>query len=329
MILAAGFGTRLRPLTQVLPKPMFPLLNRPLLSHSIQTLRSANIREIAVNIHHLAETIIGHFGDGASHGVKLHFSKEEKILGTAGGIKALEGFLNGGPFFVINSDIVADIDLNRVVEFHKRKASCLTLVAREDISPEQYDPIEIDEDGRVVHFVGASSMNLPDSTRRVMFTGIQIMEPEIFSRIPTGIFCGTTEDIFPQMVGEGLPVYGFLHEGYWIDMGNRQNYIQVHEDALDGKFHLKKGPSHVPDGPFIIPPVHIGKDCSIAKDVQIGPYAVLGNGCTVKHGAIIEHSVLWEKVTAGAGAVIKNSVIAEKATVPDGSEIDGQSLIPA
>ncbi|GJL77566.1 MAG: hypothetical protein NPINA01_05550 [Nitrospinaceae bacterium] len=327
MILAAGFGTRLMPLTQKIPKPMVPVLNRPLLEHTIELLRSFDIRDIAVNVHHLPEQVIDHFGDGSQFGVNLHFSREEKIMGTAGGIKAAQGFLESGPFLVINSDIIVNIDLNRVLDFHRQKGSCLTLVVREDASPKQYDPIEIQEDGRIVHFVGASSMDVPEPTRRVMFTGIQIMEPEIFSRIPAGQFCGTAENIFPEMIQEGLPVFGHLHQDYWIDMGNRVQYLKVHRDALDGKTLLKAGAPEKPQGSGITPPVVTGENCVIETDAKIGPHVVLGNGCRVQKNAVIENSVLWDGVTVNADCVVKGSVLGKGVTVSNKAKVIDQSLI--
>ncbi|MFQ5449373.1 MAG: sugar phosphate nucleotidyltransferase [Nitrospinaceae bacterium] len=327
MILAAGFGTRLRPLTQALPKPMFPVMNRPLLEHTLGLLRANGIRDITVNVHHLPEKIIRHFGDGAEFGVDLHFSREKEILGTAGGIKAAQRFLDGGSFLVINSDVLVEIDLHRVLAYHKAKGSCLTLVVRKDASPEQFDPIEICPDGRIVHFVGASSMDLPNHTTRVMFTGIQIMEPEIFSRIPSGSFCGTAEDIFPEMIRDGLPVFGYLHEKYWIDLGNRRSYLQAHKDALNGKLNLK-GTNHRggEEDSFIVPPAVLGRDCQIASGARIGPYAVLGDGCRVKEGAVIENSVAWNGVTLGAGARVEDSILGEGVVIPGGSQVREQSL---
>jgi len=327
MILAAGFGARLRPLTQTVPKPMVPVLNRPLLEHTIDLLRSANVRDIAVNVHHLPEQIIARFGDGSDFGVNLYFSREEKIMGTAGGIKAVQGFLEDGTFLVINSDIIVDIDLNRVLEFHRERGSCLTLVVREDDSPKKYDPIEIQEDGRIVHFVGASSMNIPDNTRRVMFTGIQIMEPEIFSRIPAGKFCGTTEDVFPEMVQEGLPIFGYLHKDYWIDMGNREQYLQVHKDALDDKISLKTDIIKNPDGYSIVFPVVMGADCRIDSNARIGPHAVLGNGCHVKNNSVVENSVLWDGVTVGTHCTVRRSILGNGVTLAEKTEVIDLSLI--
>jgi len=327
MILAAGFGTRLQPLTKTVPKPMVPVLNRPLLERTIELLRRANIQDIAVNVHHLPEQVIAHFGDGSKFGVNLHSSRGETILGTAGGIKAAQEFLDGGSFLVINSDIIVDIDLGRVLEFHQEKGSCLTLVVREDDLPETYAPIEIGPDGRIVRFPGASSKNVSGTTRRVMFTGIQIMEPDIFFRIPQGKFCGTTEDVFPGMIEEGLPVFGFLHKDYWIDMGNREQYLQVHKDALDRKVSLKTSLIKNSEGVSVVPPVLIGENCRIATNARIGAHVVLGNGCSVGNNSVVENSVLWDGVTVGSHCTVRRSILGSSVTLPEKTEVTEKSLI--
>ena len=327
MVLAAGFGKRLQPLTRILPKPMFPVLGRPLLSHTFDLLRSANISEVAVNIHHLPDSIINYFEKEKPPHLNLHFSREERILGTAGGIKKMQGFLEDGSFILINSDIITDIALNQVIDFHKKNNSKLTLVVRQDISPEQYDSIEICEDGRIVHFVGASSKNIPEKTTRVMFTGIQIMEPEIFERIPAGQFCGTTEDIFPQMVQDGIPIYGYIYDGYWKDMGNRESYLQVNADALDERVSLKGISPNELNNLFIIPPVLVGRNCHIAENSKIGPHSVIGPNCKIKSGAVVENSILWEGVTIGAGSIVKGSVITQNRTIGNDKNINDESII--
>ncbi|MBT3511298.1 MAG: NDP-sugar synthase [Nitrospina sp.] len=326
MILAAGFGTRLKPLTLSLPKPMFPVLNRPLLEHTLNLLSSQGIQDIIVNVHHLPEKIIDYFGNGSDFGVRLQFSQEEEILGTAGGLKKTQSFLEEETFLVINSDVLADIDLKNVLSFHKEKKSCLTLVVRKDSQPEKYKPIELANDGRITRFVDASIKNPPTTTQRVMFTGIQIMEPEIFSRIPSEKFFGTAEDVFPKMIEEGLPVFGTLHEKYWIDMGTRETYIQAQADALNGKLALKTSPSRNPEGPLVIPPVLIGKDCEISQDAQIGPHAVLGDGCRIRSGTVVENSILWDGATIGSDATVQNSIIGKEVVVENGAKVMDNSL---
>ena len=327
MVLAAGFGKRLQPLTRTLPKPMFPVLGRPLLSHTFDLLQSAGIDNIAVNIHHLPNSIINYFEKDPPPPFNLHFSTEEHILGTAGGIKKMQGFLEDGPFITINSDIITDIDLNKVINFHKNNNSKLTLVVRQDIFPEQYDSIEICKNGRIVHFIGASSMNIPENTTRVMFTGIQIMEPDIFERIPEGQFCGTTEDIFPQMIQDDVPIYGYLHEGYWNDMGNRESYLQVNADALNKKVTLKKASTYQANSPSVIFPALVGPNCRISKDSKIGSHSVIGPNCIIESGTVIENSILWGGVTVGAGTTIRRSVIAQNKTIAGGKNIIDQSII--
>ena len=327
MVLAAGFGNRLQPLTRVLPKPMFPVLGRPLLSHTFDILESANISDVVVNVHHLPNSIINHFKKTPPPNMNLNFSQEEKILGTAGGIKKMESFLEDGPFILINSDIITDIKLDEVINFHKNNNSQLTLVVRQDISPEQYDSIEICEDGRIAHFIGASSMKMPINTKRVMFTGIQIMEPEIFNRIPAGQFCGTTEDIFPQMIQDKVPVFGYLYDGYWKDMGNRESYLKVNADALDEKVSLKGMSPNKLNSSIIIPPALVGRNCHIEENAKIGPHSVIGPNCKIESGALVENSILWQGVTIGANATVKNSIIAQNRIIESGRRINDESIV--
>jgi NDP-sugar pyrophosphorylase family protein len=325
LILAAGFGTRLKPLTNELPKPLFPVLNQPILEHTLHFLSSQGIKEIAINLHHRPEKIIDYFGDGKDFGVTLHYSKEDEILGTAGGIKKLQSFFQDETFLVINSDVFVDINLNDVLKFHKEKNSKLTLVVRQDPNMEKYKSIQRVEEGRIVHFLGTGIKN-SDPVTQVMFTGIQIMEPDIFSRIPKDEFCGTTEDIFPGMIQDELLVYGFLHNGYWIDMGTRETYIQAQVDALDGKLSLKIFSSRNPEGPLVVPPVYIGKNCEISQEAQLGPYAVLGDGCRIRSGAVVENSILWTGVTAGNNCSVQNSIVDERVVIDSGANVKNRSL---
>ena len=314
MILAAGFGNRLKPLTNDLPKPLFPVLNRPILEHTLQFLRSHRIQEVAINLHHKPEKIINYFGDGKQFEMDLHYSLEEKILGTAGGIKKLQDFFKDDSFWVINSDILTDVDLNGALKFHKEKNSKLTLVVQQVVNTDKYGSIQRDDDGRIVNFLGHSIMNSKRVTQ-VMFTGIQILEPDIFSRIPENKFCGTTEDVFPEMIEDGLPVFGYVHHGYWADIGTRETYIQAQADALDGKLMLKTPSSINPEGYLVSKPVHIGKDCKIAQDAQVGPHAVLGNNCHLYSGAVVKNSILWPGTTIGNGCAVQNSIIGAGVTI--------------
>ena len=329
MVLAAGFGTRLRPLTQRLPKPMFPLFGRPVVEHLLRHLGRQGLSEVTLNLHHLPDPILNHFGDGRSLGLTLHYSHEQAILGTAGGILAARRYLEDGPFWVVNSDILIDLDFRRVLRFHQEKASALTLVLYDGEATGIHDPIELDAGGRVVHMVGASSRNLPEVSSRVTFTGVQLVEPALFDRIPAGRFCGTTSDVYPRMVEEGEPVYGFRHTGYWQDMGTLAQYLQVHRDVLDGRFHLPDAlPSSPAPGGQIVEPVWIGPGCAIAPDARVGPYAVLYEGCRIEAGAEVANSVCWRGAVAGERCRVRHSVLGEGARVAPGTLVEQEARVP-
>jgi NDP-sugar pyrophosphorylase family protein len=323
MILAAGFGTRLRPLTYTVPKPMVPIMNRPTLEHTIHLLRTHGIQDITVNLHHLPGIIQDHFGDGKDFGVNLHWSYEPEILGTAGGIKKAQEFLDGEAFLVINSDVVTDCDLSKVISFHKAKGSALTLVVRQGDSPEQCDPIEVDDDDRIVHMVGTSAKKKPGDTTRILFTGIQVMEPEIFDRIPENKFYGTTTDVFPGMLEDELPMFAYWHHGYWKDVGTIQSYLDVHKDLLDKRMGNELPIENSADG---LPSVLIGKNCKIADTAKIGPYAVMGDNCTVGENAVIEHSICWQGVTLGKNSHVTQSVLGNGIKAKERETLDKKTL---
>ena len=310
LILSAGLGTRLRPLTEVPPKPLLPILNRPVLEHTLAMLERNGIQDVALNLHHLPDKIISHFGPA------LQYFREEEILGTAGAIRNCRNFLGGETFIVINGDIVSDIDLQKALAFHREKRSQVTLVVREDENPERYEPIEIDSGGKIVRFPHSEFRNPVAGTTRVMFTGAQIVEPDIFERIPPDRFCGTTDEVYPAMLNEAAPIYGYLHRGYWRDMGNREDYLLANEDALDEKIRLKGSGELNPEAHNVMHPVIIGKNCVLSPYSQIGPYAVLGDNCQVGEGALVESSVCWNNVVVGTGAVVRESVLGQNIIVP-------------
>lgn len=325
MVLAAGFGTRMRPLTHQLPKALFPVMNRPALEHSISLLKSAGIADITVNLHHLGDQVTNHFGDGAEYGVRLHYSHEKTILGTGGGIKAAQKYLDGEPFIVVNSDVIVEIDLENIIRFHRENKSCLTLVLKKEDSQVSADPIKFDETGKVVHFSGASFKESPDPAEGFTFTGIQIMEPEIFDRIPAGKFLGTTESVFPKMVADGLPVYAYVHKGYWADIGRREDYLNVHKYFLSDKAAAKTSLSSTsPSGSNFILPVLVGLECQISETARVGPNVVLGKGCRVEDNAVVENSVCWDGAVMQRGAVVRESVIGTGSVIPPGQTVQQQ-----
>ncbi|MFQ5444944.1 MAG: hypothetical protein ACE5EK_10045, partial [Nitrospinales bacterium] len=189
------------------------------------------------------------------------------------------------------------------------------------------DPIEINKEGQIVHFLGQSMPQATNDTFPVQFTGIQIMDAEIFARIPTSGFCETTKEIFPKMIQEGLPVFAYLHSGYWNDMGRRENYLEIHRDILDGRVQsllpLEKPPA---DPPGIVQPVFIGKDCVIGENARVGPYTILGDNCRVENDCVVENSVIWDNVSIKHGTKVARSVLAEGISLA--SEVKDQLVTP-
>ncbi|MBI5747968.1 MAG: nucleotidyltransferase family protein [Nitrospinae bacterium] len=224
IVLAAGYGERMRPLTNSIPKPLLPINGKPILHYTLQLLKKNGIFEIVINLHHLPDMIMEAFGDGSSFGMKIHYSYEKEILGTAGGIKAAERFLKDGTFLVINSDIIADIDIKKVLKFHKKKKTFVTMVLRHDPDVDRYGAIEIDSDGRIRRFLGKPEYNGISPLKKLMFTGIHIFEPEIFDEMPSKRYCGITEETYPKLINKNTPIYGYEFNGYWIDIGTPERY---------------------------------------------------------------------------------------------------------
>ncbi len=319
MILAAGFGKRLQPITNKIPKPLFPVMNQPILGHTLQMLQLHGFSKIIANVHHLPSAITDHFG------TRVQYSVEKEILGTAGGIKKAEDFLKGEPFLVINGDILTSIDLTEAVRFHKSRNALITLVVREDPNPEKYPAIEIDGGGRIVRF---PKTNLPDptsNTKRVMFTGAQIIDPSVLDRIPPDIFYGTTEDVYPKILEESLPVYGYLHKGYWNDIGNREDYLKAHWDILDGQHSIERPPSETLSTDLqITQPIYIGKNCQISSKAKVGPYVVLGDNCVVEDYAEVKNSVCWNNSQVSEKGKVSGSVLGFDYKTEPGQTIDDQ-----
>ncbi len=328
IILAAGYGDRLRPLTNHRPKVMIPIVNIPILENTIAFLSKNNIRNIMINTHYLPDNIIKYFGDGSDRGVRIRYSHENEILGTAGGIKMVEDFLRDGTFLVINGDILIDLDLKEVIGFHQLKRSFITMVLREDEKADEYGPISINREGKICRFLGKPEGPCNDNLIKTMFTGVHIMEPGILNEIPHGRYCGTTDEVYPHLLEKGLPVYGYITSDYWKDIGTHHRYMEAHKDILNGKFDMyikpkrqKKRDTEKIRATKIIPPVMIGDNPSIGEGVVIGPYTVIGRNCILEKGTTIEESILWDDISIGSNVKISNSIIGSGVQIPDLSSL--------
>ena len=236
IILAAGFGHRLRPLTDTIPKPLLPLEEKPLISHTINLLKRHGFLNIVINLHHLGDKIESCLGDGSHLGVRIHYSREDVILGTGGGIRRARPLLEGGPFLVINGDILVDINLRELFEFHQKIGGAATMVLRDDPLKEGYGAVKVDENGRVRDILGR--VKAKGKLKKMLFTGIQILEEDIFDCIPETFPSSLTEDAYPELILRGKTVYMWEHRGYFIDMGTHAGYKQAIKDVSQGKINL-------------------------------------------------------------------------------------------
>lgn len=235
MILAAGLGTRMRPLTYHLPKPMVPVLGKPLIRHVLGVLKKAGIREVIVNLHHLPLSLKKYLR--SQKDFKISFSFEPKILGTGGGILKARPFFQNKRFVVINSDILTDVDIKKVLAFHIQKKSLATMVVRRMKPHEIYEAVGLNKEGKIVKF---QINDIHPPILKTMFTGIHIFEPEIFQHFPKNkkIFCINT-DVYSKLVQKKKNVYGYLHRGKWIDMGSLERYLIYQMKHLKGKKRLQ------------------------------------------------------------------------------------------
>jgi mannose-1-phosphate guanylyltransferase len=331
MILAAGLGTRMRPLTNHCPKPLLPLLLQPMLDHILVQLPRHGIHDVIINLHHHADQLAQWLGDGSRWGVHLSLSFEPDILGTAGALKRVEPLLRDAPFFVLNADVMIDVDLQALWHWHCQRQALVTMVLRPDPAARSYGAVIVDADGRVRRINGRPSPGVTVTGQETMFACVQVVDPQVLERIPPDRFSTTTSDVYPALIEHDAAVYGYLYTGYWMDIGAPERYLQAHWDLLDGVLgdawvqRLPAGsrvvlhPDDIPQtapGVTLVPPVVLGPGVELAPDVCLGPYAVLGTGCRLARGAMVRNSVLWDGVQVGAGAQVRGCALATAVQVP-------------
>ncbi len=236
LLLAAGKGERLRPLTNTVPKPLVPVAGQPLIAYALGWLRHHGVAEVAINLHHLGAQIREAVGDGAAYGVAVHYSEEPEILGTGGAIRNLAGWLGDAPFVVVNADIVHDVDLAALARLHHAQRSLATLALRPDPESARYGEIAIDAAGRIRSFLGVPAPTA--ELTALMFTGVQILDPAIVSRIPWPGPSSSTQHLYLPLVREGAPLFGLRYDGYWSDAGTPASLAALRRDLEDGRVRL-------------------------------------------------------------------------------------------
>ena len=234
MVLAAGLGTRLRPLTDTLPKPLLPVAGRPLLEWNLLLLKRHGITEVIINLHHLGEQIVRALGDGARLGLRLAYSHEPTLQGTGGGIKQATPFLKDGPFLVLNGDTLSDCDLTALIAAHRVSGALATMAVRDDPEAATWGPVTLDAQGRILQINGSPPLAEPRAALPAcMFAGIHVIEQAVLDAMPAGL--GSIIDVYDRLLRQGRPLHGYRMSGYWSDIGNPERYAQAKRDAAEGR----------------------------------------------------------------------------------------------
>jgi len=312
MVLAAGLGTRLRPLTDLISKPMAPIVNKPVMEHIIELLAEHEFSEIVCNLHWYPEAIKDYFGDGSKWNVNITYSYEPELLGTAGGVKKVESFFEGQTFLILSGDALTDINLTELMNFHKKKEGICTLALTEVDDPSQYGVVITDNDNKITGFQEKPLMG--EAKSYMANSGIYVFEPQIFSHIPHASFYDFGRDLYPKLLAEAIPYYGYKHDRYWNDVGSLGQYQQGNFDALEGKVKLKIPGKQINEG------IWLGKNCKIEEEVVMIPPIVIGNNCTIKKGAklygpiivgdntiIDERAIMYRGIKWGSGYIGKDA----------------------
>ena len=346
VIMAGGEGTRLRPLTSQRPKPLVPALNVPIMEHIVLLLKQHGVLDIVVTLHYLADEIEGYFGDGSEWGVNISYSVEDTPLGTAGSVKQAEDLLKDDAFLIISGDALTDIDLDKAIKYHRDKKSMATIVLSHVPNPLEFGVVITDDEGAIRRFLEKPSWGEVFSD--TVNTGMYILEPEIFQYMEHGKNYDWSQDIFPQMLTENKPLYGYIMDGdYWCDVGNLNQYRESQYTVMDGQTRVRIASSNeaqrqgiwVGEGSDIDPtaiinaPVVIGRNAKIKANAVVGPYSVLGDNAIIEEKAVVHRSILWDNVYVGvetrlsACTICSHTTIKQNCVVQEGAVIGPRNRI--
>ncbi|MGI8713593.1 MAG: sugar phosphate nucleotidyltransferase [Solirubrobacteraceae bacterium] len=332
LILAGGEGTRLRPLTSTVPKPVVPLVGRPLIVYMLEWLRGHGVDDAILSCGFMADGVRAVLGDGAALGMRLRYVEEPEPLGTGGALKFAEELLEER-FFMLNGDVLTDIDLTAQLAQHEQTGARATLALIGVEDPSAYGLVRRHPDGSVKQFLEKPSAEQIDTN--LINAGAYILQRDVLAGMaPAGTRISIERDVFPALVGDGL--YGYEASGYWLDIGTPQRYLQATYEILEGAVETEVGRQLAAAGgvlgagtPGVRAPALIGAGCEIAADAIVGARVVLGRGVRVGAGARIVDSVVLDGAQIGAGCVISSSIVAADAHLGDNCHLDGEVVLGA
>jgi mannose-1-phosphate guanylyltransferase len=314
MVLAAGLGTRLRPLTYEITKPMVPVLDRPVMAHILDLLDRHGFEEVIANLHYFPDSIREHFGG------RLQYRYEEELLGTAGGVRACADFFGGEAFLIISGDALTDIDLGAFVARHRAAGGIATLAVKQVSDTREYGVVLHDAEGRITGFQEKPEPD--DALSDLGNCGIYIFEPAIFDWFPERPFADWAQDVFPALLAGDVPFHIHQHRDYWNDVGSLAELRQGTFDALRGELQLQVqgqevrpgvtlsgDPAALPEDLEIDGHVWIGQDVQIGENVRLMGPVVLGDGASVGDGAQLRDSIVFPGTEVAPGAILVGAIV--------------------
>jgi mannose-1-phosphate guanylyltransferase / phosphomannomutase len=336
VVMAGGEGTRLRPLTSNQPKPMVPVCNKPCMEHIIELLKRHGIEDIVVTLAFLPKAIRSYFGDGSALGVNVDYSVETVPLGTAGSVKNAEDHL-GERFIVISGDALTDFDLTAIIAEHERRQAMVTIVLKRVENPLEFGVVVVNDDGKIERFLEKPTWGQVFSD--TVNTGIYVLEPEVFDHIPAEQSYDFSQELFPKLLGLGLPLYGTVAEGYWQDIGSLGQYLIANRDVLEGKVDTTIPGIRLEGGIYIgenvnidtldciTGPAVIGNYAKIDRNARIGPFSVLGSNVVVKQHAETGYSVVDANTYIGSGTQVHGAIVGKNCDIKAGVTISEGAAI--
>lgn len=326
VVMAGGEGSRLRPLTLNRPKPMVPIANRYVMGHIVELLKRHHIDDIVATLHYRSDDIQDYFRDGAPFGVTLNYSIEPQPLGTAGSVKFADKFLSRDePFLIISGDALTDFDLTEVINFHKRVGAAVTITLYRVPNPLEYGVIIVDGQGRIQRFLEKPSWG--EVISDTVNTGLYVISPEVLDYIDTDKPFDFSKDLFPILMQKGAPLYGYIADGYWCDVGNISEYMRATSDLLTGKVNLGEIGKHIGGG------IYIEDEVEIAPDAQLFGPIFLGQGVRLKGGVVIhgptvirpftvvdnrahiDRCIIWRNTYIGEGAELRGAIVGRQCSL--------------
>ncbi len=335
--MAGGEGTRLRPMTANQPKPLLPVVNKPIMEHVLRLLKRHGFSETVVTVQFLASLVRNYFGDGEDVGMSLQYATEDMPLGTAGSVRNAQDALRDEPFLVISGDALTDFDLTALVRFHKENGALVTVGLTRVPNPLEFGIIIVGEDGRIQRFLEKPTWGQVFSD--TVNTGIYVMEPEVLAEVPPGQSVDWSSDVFPRLLKRGAPLFGYISDSYWEDVGTHESYLKAQADVLAGKVDAGIAGFEVSPGVWVAEGAEVDPDAVLTGPLCIGDYAkveagaelreftVIGSNVVVKEGAFLHRAVVHNNVYIGQGVTLRGCVIGKNTDVMRGTRIEESAVV--